>query len=78
MFWKLLSPNGGGEPKGALAEAIDTYVGALGVGVIVKSRHTCMCYRGIKKNGTMVTSVTLGLMRTDLAARTEFLTLTGD
>jgi GTP cyclohydrolase I len=61
-----------------IAEAIDTHVGALGVGVIVKSRHTCMCYRGIKKNGTMVTSVTLGLMRTDLAARTEFLTLTGE
>ncbi len=61
-----------------IAEAIETHVGGLGVGVIIKSRHTCMCYRGIKKNGTMVTSVTLGLMRTDLAARTEFLTLTGE
>ena len=29
MFWKLLSPNGGGEPKGALAEAIDTYFGSF-------------------------------------------------
>jgi len=61
-----------------IASAIDTHVEAAGVGVIIKSRHTCMCYRGIKKNGTMVTSVTLGLMRTDLAARTEFLQLTGN
>ncbi len=29
MFWKLLSPNGGGEPKGALAEAINTYFGSF-------------------------------------------------
>lgn len=61
-----------------IAEAINDHVGTKGVGVIIKSRHTCMQYRGIKKSGLMVTSVTLGLMRTDLAARTEFLKLTGD
>lgn len=61
-----------------IAEAINTYVGGLGVGVIIKSRHTCMCYRGIKKDGTMVTSVTLGLMREDPRARMEFLSLVGD
>lgn len=61
-----------------IANAINTHVEAQGVGVIIKSRHTCMCYRGIKKNGVMVTSVTLGLMRTDLAARTEFLSLVSD
>lgn len=61
-----------------IANAINEHVEALGVGVIIKSRHTCMCYRGIKKDGTMITSVTLGLMRTDLAARTEFLSLVGD
>mgnify|MGYP006290560655 FL=1 len=61
-----------------IADAINDHVDALGVGVIIKSRHTCMQYRGIKKSGLMVTSVTLGLMRTDLAARTEFLKLTGE
>lgn len=61
-----------------IAEAINTYVGGLGVGVIIKSRHTCMCYRGIKKDGTMVTSVTLGLMREDPRARMEFLSLVKD
>lgn len=61
-----------------IADAINDHVNALGVGVIIKSRHTCMQYRGIKKSGLMVTSVTLGLMRTDLAARTEFLKLAGE
>lgn len=61
-----------------IAEAINTHVGGLGVGVIIKSRHTCMCYRGIKKDGTMVTSVTLGLMREDPRARMEFLSLVKD
>ena len=29
LFWTLLSPNGGGSPKGALAEAIDKKFGSL-------------------------------------------------
>ncbi|MCI0181797.1 MAG: superoxide dismutase [Acidibacillus sp.] len=29
MFWKLLSPNGGGEPTGALAEAINKEFGSF-------------------------------------------------
>lgn len=29
LFWKLLSPNGGGAPKGALAEAINLYFGTF-------------------------------------------------
>lgn len=61
-----------------IAQAITDHVGGLGVGVIVKSRHTCMCYRGIKKDGVMVTSVTTGLMREDPRARMEFLALVGE
>lgn len=61
-----------------IADAINLHVGGLGVGVIIKSRHTCMCYRGIKKDGVMVTSVTLGLMREDPRARMEFLSLVKD
>ncbi len=29
LFWKVLSPKGGGEPKGALAEAINSAFGSL-------------------------------------------------
>lgn len=29
LFWKLLSPNGGGEPKGALADAINSKFGSF-------------------------------------------------
>lgn len=29
LFWKVLTPNGGGEPKGALADAIKSDIGGL-------------------------------------------------
>lgn len=29
LFWKIMSPNGGGDPTGALASAIDTQLGGL-------------------------------------------------
>ena len=29
LFWTILSPNGGGEPTGALAEAINKYIGTF-------------------------------------------------
>jgi len=29
LFWQILSPNGGGEPKGALAEAINNELGGF-------------------------------------------------
>jgi Fe-Mn family superoxide dismutase len=31
LFWEIMSPNGGGEPAGALAEAIDATFGAFDV-----------------------------------------------
>lgn len=61
-----------------IATAINDHVKASGVGVVIKSRHTCMCFRGIKKNGLMVTSVMLGDFRDDPATRAEFLKLSND
>ena len=29
LFWEIMSPDGGGEPEGALAEAIDATFGEL-------------------------------------------------
>lgn len=30
LFWEIMSPNGGGEPKGALADAINSALGSFG------------------------------------------------
>jgi GTP cyclohydrolase I len=46
------------------------------VGVIIEAQHLCMMMRGIEKqNSSMVTSVMLGLLRSDARSRAEFLSL---
>lgn len=61
-----------------IAEALQTHLAPLGVGVIVTARHSCMSCRGIRKaSAEMVTSSMLGVFRDKPEARTEFLSLTG-
>lgn len=57
-------------------QALDDHLQPLGAGVIIKSTHTCMAYRGIKKRGQMVTSSLSGQLRNDATARAEFMALT--
>lgn len=45
------------------------------VAVLVKGRHLCMEMRGIKTNGTMITSEMRGKFRSKPAVRSEFLQL---
>lgn len=59
-----------------IADAIQQNLEALGVAVVVRAAHSCMSCRGVKKSGaTMTTSSMLGVLRSDAAARTEFLSL---
>lgn len=60
-----------------IAQALVDHVQPLGVGVVVRGNHSCMCNRGIKKSGEMVTSSLHGAMRTDTVVRQEFLSLAG-
>jgi GTP cyclohydrolase IA len=59
-----------------VAEAVMS-IGAGGVGVILSARHTCQCLRGVRKDGTMVTSAMLGWLRESATARAELLALVG-
>jgi GTP cyclohydrolase I len=61
-----------------IAHAIQDHVAASGVGVVIKSHHTCMSNRGVKKTGEMVTSVMLGSFRAEPETRAEFLKLISD
>lgn len=57
---------------GVLMEALS----ARGVGVVIEARHLCVTMRGVRKqNPVMRTSCMLGTLRTDSAARAEFLDL---
>lgn len=55
-----------------VAHSMMKHLDPLGVGVIIKARHTCMNMRGVKTPGLMITSCLLGDFR-EAATRAEFL-----
>ena len=61
-----------------IADAIETNLGAKGVGVVIEAEHLCMTARGVRKPGSsMVTSAMRGRFRTTENTRQEFLRLIG-
>lgn len=59
-----------------IADAIDTHLSPLGVGVVLRAHHSCMGCRGVRKpSAAMVTSSMLGCLQTEPSARAEFLAL---
>lgn len=58
-----------------IAQAIDSYVHPLGVGVVIEAQHMCMTSRGVEKqHSKMVTSCLLGAFK-EGATREEFMKL---
>lgn len=61
-----------------IAEAIQTGIQPLGVGVVIEARHLCMIMRGVEKlRSETVTSAMLGAFRENQRTREEFLSLIG-
>lgn len=60
-----------------IADALVLAVAPIGVMVIVKARHMCMCLRGIESPGEMRTSCVRGVFASEPAARAEALALLG-
>jgi GTP cyclohydrolase IA len=59
-----------------IAEAIQTSIQPLGVGVVIEARHLCMIMRGVEKQRSeAVTSAMLGAFRENLQTREEVLAL---
>lgn len=58
-----------------IAQFLNDALQPLGVGVIVQARHLCREMRGAKNSGSMITSSLLGVMRSNSAARAEFMSL---
>jgi GTP cyclohydrolase I len=59
-----------------IAEAITDAIQPQGVAVILEASHLCMMMRGVEKQrSTTVTSTMLGVFRTGLQTRNEFLSL---
>ncbi|MEJ2598455.1 MAG: GTP cyclohydrolase I FolE [Anaerolineales bacterium] len=57
-----------------IAEFINALLQPMGVAVVVEGLHLCATMRGVKKqNARMTTSTMLGIFRSNLATREEFL-----
>ncbi|ACL61068.1 GTP cyclohydrolase I [Methylobacterium nodulans] len=60
-----------------LADAMEEAMQPRGLGVIVRARHLCCAWRGVRDQTEMVSSEMRGLFRTEAAARGELLALVG-
>jgi GTP cyclohydrolase I len=59
-----------------IAEALNEHLKPLGVACVMEAVHLCMLMRGVQKqNARAVTSSMLGVFRSDVRTRSEFLTL---
>ncbi len=59
-----------------IAEAIEKAIQPQGVAVILEAQHLCMMMRGVEKQGSnTVTSAMLGVFKTQMQTRNEFLSL---
>lgn len=59
-----------------IADALHTHLNPKGVGVIINARHMCMESRGVCQQGhSTTTSALRGVLKTDSAARQEFMAL---
>ena len=59
-----------------IANAVLSVLKPAGVAVVIEGKHSCMCVRGVRKQGaTMVTSSLHGVFRTDASTRAEFMSL---
>lgn len=59
-----------------IAETLNDCLKPLGVAVVIEAEHLCMQMRGVQKqHSAMVTSAMLGEFKTNLATRSEFMTI---
>lgn len=59
-----------------IARAIEEVLEPKGVAVVIEAAHLCMMMRGVQKqNSSTVTSCLLGVFRSDMRTRAEFLDL---
>ena len=59
-----------------VAEAINDAIQPQGVGVVIEAQHLCMMMRGVEKQSSKtVTSAMLGVFKSQLQTRNEFLSL---
>lgn len=76
--WIMSRPQIQEEATDQLAAALDEVISPPGLGVIVKAKHLCTAWRGVRDEPSeLTTSVMRGAFFTNPAARAELMTLIG-
>ena len=73
--WIMSRPQIQEESTVQLADEIEKMIKPKALAVVVKAKHMCMSWRGVKDNSSMTTSVMRGLFKDDNGARNEFLSI---
>lgn len=58
-----------------IADKLEEIIKPLGLAVVIKAKHLCCSWRGVRDDSEMVTSIMRGALRDDSKARMEFLEL---
>lgn len=59
-----------------LADEIESLISPIGLGIVIKAKHHCMTWRGVKEtSNTMVNSVVRGSFRENVSMKKEFFDL---
>lgn len=59
-----------------LADEIESLISPIGLGIVIKAKHHCMTWRGVKEtSNTMVNSVVRGSLRENVSMKNEFFEL---
>ena len=77
--WVMSRPQIQEEAVIQLADLLEDQLKPRGLAVILRARHACMTWRGVREHDTvMTTSVMRGIFRDGPAARTELLAMIGN
>jgi GTP cyclohydrolase I len=72
-YWIMARPQIQEEAVVQLADELEGIIAPKALGVVVRARHFCGCWRGVKDDTLMTTSVMRGLFRDSPHARAEFM-----
>lgn len=71
--WVMSRPHIQEEAAIMMADRLEEIIAPKGLAVVIKAKHMCMTWRGVKEtNTTMINSVVRGAFRTDKALKKEF------
>lgn len=73
--WIMSRPQIQEEAVHQLADALEKAFEPRGLGVVVKAKHLCCGWRGVRDGSEMVSSVMRGFLRDNAAARDEFFSI---